>query len=69
MKLKKILRENLLLILTILSVFIGIALGFSLRPLNPEKKVITIIGFPGEILMNMLKMVIIPLIVASLISG
>lgn len=63
------LRENLLLILTIGSVFIGTFVGFAIRPSNPSVKTINLVGFPGEIFMNMLKLTILPLIAASLISG
>lgn len=66
---RKQLRKNILLILTILSVFIGIGLGFALRPANLSGKAINVVGFPGDLFMNILKMVIIPLIAASLISG
>ncbi|KAH7723546.1 Protein GLT-5 [Aphelenchoides avenae] len=62
-------RENLLLILTVASVFVGGAIGLLVRMANPSSHTIELIGFPGEILMNMLKMVILPLIAASLISG
>lgn len=65
----KIMCENSLLILTICSVFIGITLGFLIRQTNPSIKTINFIGFPGEILMNMLKLTILPLISSSLISG
>jgi solute carrier family 1 (high affinity glutamate transporter) protein 2 len=60
---------NLQLILTLLSVVIGIIFGFIARSANPSPRVIEFIGFPGEILMSMLKMTILPLIAASLISG
>lgn len=60
---------NLLLTLTIAGVLVGIALGFlgRLADLTPES--ITLVSFPGEILMRMLKMFILPLIISSLISG
>uniref|UniRef100_A0AC34Q7F8 Amino acid transporter n=1 Tax=Panagrolaimus sp. JU765 TaxID=591449 RepID=A0AC34Q7F8_9BILA len=63
------LRKNLLLVLTVASVILGALLGFFLRSLNPSPQTIMLISFPGEILMNMLKMMILPLIVSSLISG
>jgi solute carrier family 1 (high affinity glutamate transporter) protein 2 len=58
-----------LLILTILSVVAGALLGFLIRFAEPSRATVTLITFPGEILMNMLKMMILPLIIASLISG
>ncbi|GAU98655.1 hypothetical protein RvY_09774 [Ramazzottius varieornatus] len=61
--------DNLLLVLTILGVIVGIALGSVLRfaNLGPTEK--HLIQYPGEILMRMLKMMVLPLIVSSLISG
>lgn len=62
-------RDNAQLLLTVLAVFVGIGIGFALRGTHPTQKTIDLIAFPGEILMNMLKMMILPLIAASLISG
>ena len=70
------LRENLLLVLIFVGVVVGFVAGFaSNKPVNqimdPERKatVIMLIGFPGEIFMSALKMLILPLIVASLITA
>lgn len=54
---KSFIRKNLLLFLTISSVIIGCIIGFLLRNLNLTQRHIDIIGFPGEILMNMLKVI------------
>ncbi|VDM52482.1 unnamed protein product [Angiostrongylus costaricensis] len=62
-------RENLLLILTISGVVLGVVGGGLLRYLDLSKEAITFIGFPGELFMNMLKAIILPLIAASLVSG
>lgn len=62
-------RENLLLLLTILSVIAGALVGFALRMTDPSAQTIALVSFPGDILMNMLKMLILPLIISSLISG
>lgn len=62
-------RGNLLLILTLLSVVVGVIFGFVARSVNPSSRTIELIGFPGELLMSMLKMTILPLISSSLISG
>ncbi|EFO20618.1 excitatory amino acid transporter [Loa loa] len=63
------LRRNLLLMLTIVSVLMGILLGFIGRLFNVTLQSIVMVSFPGEILMRMLKLMILPLIVSSLISG
>uniref|UniRef100_A0A7E4VFS3 Amino acid transporter n=1 Tax=Panagrellus redivivus TaxID=6233 RepID=A0A7E4VFS3_PANRE len=62
-------RENLQLILTLVGVIVGCVGGGLLRYAEADVKTIGYVNFPGEILMNMLKMMIIPLIAASLISG
>ena len=47
----------------------GFVVGFALRVSHLSEDTITFISFPGDILMRMLKMLILPLIVSSLISG
>lgn len=61
--------DNLLLVLTVLSVVFGLALGCLLRMANYSDDAVMLIGFPGDLLMRMLKMLIIPLIVSSLVAG
>ena len=62
-------RNNLLLTLTIAGVFMGFGLGFLCRLVSPTTETIMILSFPGDILMRMLKMLILPLITSSLITG
>lgn len=63
-------RENLLLILLLGAVIMGCVIGFSVRSLGQmNKRQIMYLQFPGEMLMRMLKMLVLPLIVSSLISG
>ncbi|XP_067675085.1 excitatory amino acid transporter-like isoform X2 [Haliotis asinina] len=69
MKVKQCLLGHLLLLATVLSIVIGVTAGMLCRQLNPSAETILIIGFPGELLMRMLKLLILPLIVASLITG
>lgn len=61
--------NNLLLALTIAGVLVGLGLGFLGRLADLTPQSITLVSFPGEILMRMLKMFILPLIISSLISG
>lgn len=62
--------KNLLLSLTVFGVILGAVCGGLLRlasPIHPD--VVMLIAFPGDILMRMLKMLILPLIISSLITG
>ncbi|XP_034736090.1 excitatory amino acid transporter 2b isoform X2 [Etheostoma cragini] len=62
--------KNLLLTLTVLGVILGAVSGTLLRvasPIHPD--IVMVIAFPGDILMRMLKMLILPLIISSLITG
>uniref|UniRef100_A0A8D0KJY4 Amino acid transporter n=1 Tax=Sus scrofa TaxID=9823 RepID=A0A8D0KJY4_PIG len=62
--------KNLLLTLTVFGVILGAVCGGFLRlasPIHPD--VVMLIAFPGDILMRMLKMLILPLIISSLITG
>ncbi|KAI6230382.1 Excitatory amino acid transporter 2 [Aphelenchoides fujianensis] len=63
------LRKNLLLVATIAAVLIGALLGFIIRTQKPSPHTVVLLSFPGELLMHMLKMMILPLIISSLISG
>uniref|UniRef100_A0A8C9RJI3 Amino acid transporter n=2 Tax=Scleropages formosus TaxID=113540 RepID=A0A8C9RJI3_SCLFO len=62
--------KNMLLTLTVLGVILGSVAGMLLRYISPlPPDVIMVIAFPGDILMRMLKMLILPLIISSLITG
>ncbi|KAF5403764.1 Excitatory amino acid transporter [Paragonimus heterotremus] len=62
--------DNLFVTLTVLAVVLGMTIGLVVKlNTNPSPRTIYLISFPGELLMNMLKMLIIPLIVSSLVSG
>uniref|UniRef100_A0AC35G795 Amino acid transporter n=1 Tax=Panagrolaimus sp. PS1159 TaxID=55785 RepID=A0AC35G795_9BILA len=62
-------KKDLLLVLTIESVVIGVVLGFVIRPFNPSNDTISLIGFPGEIFMQIVEMMILPMIISSVISA
>lgn len=69
-RVKKQARENVLLISTIISVGLGVGLGFLLREVaNLNKAEIKYVGFPGEMFLRALKLIILPLISSSLITG
>ncbi len=67
--------KNLLLILTMISVLVGIIFGLSMREVDIERDsdqyslMVTLLSFPGELFLRMLKMLILPLIVLSLTAG
>lgn len=63
-------RKNLLLTLTVMGVILGAVAGMLLRVASPiDDNIVMVIAFPGDILMRMLKMLILPLIISSLITG
>ncbi|XP_077445745.1 excitatory amino acid transporter 3 isoform X2 [Stigmatopora argus] len=67
---KGLLKKNWLLIATVASVLLGISLGVAVREYTSLSHLHKqYFGFPGEILMRMLKLVILPLIISSMITG
>ncbi|CAG0924529.1 unnamed protein product, partial [Notodromas monacha] len=68
-KLKEFVTRNLLLLVTVSGVIFGVIFGFGLRPLGLSPTAILIMSYPGEIFMRLLKLMILPLVVSSLISG
>ncbi|CAK8683923.1 unnamed protein product [Clavelina lepadiformis] len=65
----KIKKETLLVVLTVAGVCLGLLIGSLLRLTKPSDTAVLLITFPGEILMRMLKMLIIPIIITSVITG
>lgn len=68
-RLKRIALANLLVILTVAAVIIGVFIGLGVRTAGLNRIQIIYFGFPGELLIRLLKMIIIPLVVCSLVSG
>nr|XP_057946900.1 excitatory amino acid transporter 5-like isoform X2 [Doryrhamphus excisus] len=62
-------KRNGLLTLSVFAVVTGCTLGFLLRSFNLSTQAKIYFSFPGELLMRMLKMLILPLITSSLMSG
>ncbi|XP_016944971.2 excitatory amino acid transporter isoform X2 [Drosophila suzukii] len=63
------LSDNLMLLVTLSGVLLGVVLGLSLRPLNLHGDSIMLISYPGELFMRVLKLMILPLVISSLIAG
>ncbi|KAM8790546.1 neutral amino acid transporter B(0) [Rhynchonycteris naso] len=72
-KVRGCLRANLLVLLTVVAVVVGVALGLGVSgaggagALGPAR--LAAFAFPGELLLRMLRMIILPLVVCSLIGG
>ncbi|XP_071041947.1 excitatory amino acid transporter 3 [Parasteatoda tepidariorum] len=66
----RIFGENLITVATLLGVVAGIALGFGLKKVKTwTEREVMYVNFPGELFLNMLKCLILPLITSSLISA
>lgn len=67
----KILRTHLLTILTIMAVILSIATGFIMKSAHPtySPRTIMYINFLGDIFLRMIRILILPLIMSSLIAA
>ncbi|XP_032083996.1 neutral amino acid transporter B(0) isoform X3 [Thamnophis elegans] len=69
-RLRGFLRSNLLVLLTVSGVVAGVALGLAVRrPGGLSEAEVQLYSFPGELLLRLLKMIILPLVVCSLVAG
>ncbi|XP_041042071.1 excitatory amino acid transporter 1-like [Carcharodon carcharias] len=66
---RKFMKNNGFVLFTVLAVIIGIILGFCLREYQMDFRQIKYFSFPGELLMRMLQMLVMPLIISSLVTG
>jgi len=70
---RQMLRENLFVLFMIIALALGILVGLTVRMSNDwkyyEKQKLFYLRFPGDLLLNMLKMLILPLVVSSLVSS
>ena len=67
------LRSNLLVIFLIIAMILGIVIGLVIRDVEPDftkdKRRRMYLKFCGDLLLNMLKMIILPLVFTSLVAG
>jgi len=67
---KRLLKNNWLLLSTVAAVVLGITIGVLVREYSKLSSLEKFyFAFPGEILMRMLKLIILPLIISSMITG
>ncbi|KAM3605445.1 uncharacterized protein V6R79_025802 [Siganus canaliculatus] len=62
-------KQNVFFLLTMIAIASGTGLGFALRHIDMSARTITYLTFPGELLLRLLQMLVLPLIISTLITG
>ncbi|XP_049888496.1 excitatory amino acid transporter 1-like [Epinephelus moara] len=65
---KAFLKRNAFVVLTMAAVALGIGLGFALRQINMSARDVKYLTYPGELLIRILQMLVLPLIISSVIA-
>lgn len=69
----RIFKKNIFLVILICGIIIGVVMGILIKVNHPDfhedKRNVMYLAFPGDLLLRMLKCMIIPLIVSSLVAG
>ncbi|KAL5007178.1 hypothetical protein ScPMuIL_015984 [Solemya velum] len=65
----QVFKNNLLVSLTVFGVILGFVVGFGVRTTHPSQDVLIWTGLCGEVYMRMVKMMVLPLIISSVITG
>lgn len=70
-KVAKIIKMHLLTILTVLAVILSIIVGISMRSVHPsyDARTVMYVNFLGDLFLRMIRAIILPLIVSSLIAA
>ncbi|XP_062903842.1 excitatory amino acid transporter 1-like isoform X3 [Mobula hypostoma] len=66
---KKFGKNNVFVLFTVVAVIAGVILGFCLRKYQMSFRQVKYFSFPGELLMRILQMMVMPLIISSLVTG
>lgn len=68
-KVWQVFRRHILIISTVTAAVLGFGFGFAIRHARLSQNALIWIGLPGELYMRMLKMMVVPLVISSIISG
>ena len=66
---KKVLEDCVLLIVILFAIGVGVGVGLGIRRGNPTETGLMWIGLAGEMYVRLVKMLIVPLVVASVVTG